>query len=173
MSGSVKRDQTLFETAAFTAAGEEWSMVLRLDELDPRVSENPVFANLDTTINAKVRGGVSNGIPYLDVGASGTFHLVCQRCLGTVDFDLDENGRIHIFEDEVKLESFEDAHPEEEGVVFEGQGFNPVQLIEDLVLIGLPVVPKHEDGKCDNDLLEKYSEKPSSPFDVLKDLKDD
>lgn len=69
-----------------------------------------------------------------------TVELTCQRCLEAIELPLGETVEIAL----VESEAVESHVPEGfEPVVVEGGRLNPAQLIEDELILGLPLVPKH------------------------------
>ena len=100
--------------------------------------------------------------------------LTCQRCMGPVDIALAVNRSFRFVEGEEAAEAQDEEA--EEDVLALSQDFNLFDLIEDEVLMALPVVPRHEtcpvdlkltvaDPGFDTALAEKRN-----PFAVLAKL---
>lgn len=131
-------------------------------------------------LNWSVRGELkpgSAGQPqvYLHLAASVTLPLTCQRCLGPVDVPVYIDRSFRFVETEAQAELEDDESPED--VLVLSQDFDLVGLIEDEVLMDLPVVPRHETcpvaiklTATDADF-EEAPVKPN-PFAVLVGLKD-
>ena len=82
-----------------------------------------------------------SGWPGLTLRYETTVELTCQRCLEPMELPLAETVEIAL----VESDAMEQHVPEGiEPVVVEGGRLNPAQLIEDELIVGLPLVPKHE-----------------------------
>ena len=79
---------------------------------------------------------------WLHVKAQLTLPLVCQRCLGPVAVPLDVNRSFRFVADEATAER-EDESAEEDVLVLSPQ-FDALELIDDELLMALPLVPRHE-----------------------------
>ena len=84
----------------------------------------------------------------LRVTVRGEVVLTCQRCLGDLPFDVDIERRILLARDAVELERLEQALGLEGEAILVANRLNLVDLVEDEVLLGLPLVPMHEPGEC-------------------------
>jgi uncharacterized protein len=111
---------------------------------------------------------------WLHLQASVSLPLVCQRCLGSADIVVafDRSFRFVVTEEQAEAED-EEA---EEDVLALRRDFNLRELIEDELLMALPVVPRHEvcpvEVKLtaqDHDFEAQSGVKPS-PFAVLAKL---
>ena len=103
--------------------------------------------------------------------------MICQRCMGPVEVDLSIDQSFRFVANEAAAE-LEDEEAEEDILVI-SQEFNLHDLIEDEVLMALPVVPRHEtcpveiklevvDAGFETALAEKLN-----PFAALASLKKD
>ena len=79
---------------------------------------------------------------WLHVTARLELPLVCQRCLGPVTVPLEFDRSFRFVADEATAER-EDEEAEEDLLVISPQ-FNLLELIEDELLMDLPLVPRHE-----------------------------
>lgn len=109
---------------------------------------------------------------YLQV--SGSLGLRCQRCLSKVDFACAIDNRLLLVpegeiwpEDELEAESY-DAIPAE-------RELSVTALVEDEVLLALPIVPRHEDCRLPAVSADvetpAIAESAASPFAALAGLK--
>lgn len=95
----------------------------------------------------------------------------CQRCLEPLAVHLDKTIRIGWINSEAEAEVLP---AELEPLLAEDDRIALAQLIEDEVLLGLPMAPLHEPGACAAaDLLQELTPERENPFAVLKDLKID
>ena len=113
---------------------------------------------------------------WLHLNVEVSLPLTCQRCLGPVDIDVSVDRSFRFVEGEEAAE-MQDEEAEED-VLALSRDFNLLELIEDEVLMALPVVPAHEicpvdiklsvtDSSFDAALTEKRN-----PFAVLAKLQD-
>jgi uncharacterized protein len=136
-----------------------------------RVSEDT--ADKSGSIAWSLQGGRdSHGHPRLTLSVSGQVKLMCQRCLTPFSFDVDSETMLVLAQDEASVDAMEALVDDESIDVIAGShAMNAVELIEDEVLLSLPLSPKH-DVCPDQEALEalKKAEK-ESPFAALKNLK--
>ncbi|CAN1533245.1 COG1399 Predicted metal-binding, possibly nucleic acid-binding protein [Burkholderiaceae bacterium] len=100
----------------------------------------------------------------------GQVHLPCQRCLQAFLFPLYEQ-RLFLF---VSDEAAADAYPIDDDqleALVASHHFDLLSLIEDEILLSLPLVPKHSEGHCAPSHLLGGADKPENPFKVLKNIK--
>ena len=109
------------------------------------------------------------GQPQLELQINGHFNLVCQRCLGALAFDLDAAAVFILVPDESRMPQPEDERDDVEYIVADAP-IDVRALIEDEVLLSLPLAPAHENVNC-NDALSAAKEQKESPFKVLQGLK--
>jgi uncharacterized protein len=137
--------------------------MLQLVEVDPRrfcrdsqsweiqadVSEFPRLAQEFTqgalfcrvTGRADQRGGMS-----LQLTVNGGVELTCQRCLGGMQHTVEIEHTLHLARNEAELERL-DALPDSDAILV-GEMLNLVDLVEDEVLLSLPLAAMHAEGKC-------------------------
>lgn len=115
------------------------------------------------------------GLPRLQGQLSATVALTCQRCLAPVDTALVADVDLYLLGDERQAERLQD---EEDYVVCEDGRCLLLELLEDELILALPLVPRHE--ACAPEIMsalapaepETVVEKPrDNPFDVLAVLK--
>lgn len=111
--------------------------------------------------------------PWLRLVARVQLPLVCQRCLGPVEGDV-EVDRTFRFERDEDAAAAADAEAEED-VLSLGAPVDLVELLEDELLLSLPLVPRHD--RCPQPLPvpapavdEAAGERPN-PFAALAALK--
>lgn len=79
---------------------------------------------------------------WLHLSADVSLPLTCQRCLGPVDIEVTVNQSFRFVASEEAAEAQDEEA--EEDVLALSQDFKLSDLIEDEVLMALPVVPRHE-----------------------------
>jgi uncharacterized protein len=100
----------------------------------------------------------------------GEVALVCQRCLLPFSYGLDTHSLLVLASDEADADATEEALDDERiDVIVGSAALDLLQLVEDEVLLALPLSPRHP--KCPDGGSVPAPEKPDSPFAVLQKLK--
>jgi uncharacterized protein len=88
----------------------------------------------------------ANGRPVLRVDIRGVVNLQCQRCLEELEHVLDIHTELLLAQNEQELQSFD----EDESVdcILAQPDMDVLSLIEDEIILGLPVSPRHGQGEC-------------------------
>lgn len=131
------------------------SRLMRLAEM--RCATTGLCYELRGRIDAEGRG-------WLQVLANGTLTLECQRCLGPLMFPLALRSELLLAESESDIET---AHDDFDRVLA-GKAMDVCRLIEDEVLLALPMAPRHKQCGGRRDGAE---EGRASPFAELAKLK--
>ena len=160
-------EQALIDGLRFAREGQRLLGQLPLSSL-PRVAEEL----LETTgsVSYALTGFVdSNGRPGIVAQTQAQLPLICQRCLNRLDFDLHRHTRFLLVSDEAELPALENEEMDMETVSIEAVK-NVADLIEQEVLLALPMVPAHAEGGCAAHG-QSQAPKQESPFAVLGQLK--
>lgn len=143
----------------------------------PRLADQllSTAGSLDCSVQGVTFDNLQAGQPGLQVRVQGVLQMRCQRCLAEVDVACDVDRRLLL----MAAGADEAAWPEEE---LESDDFDAIpasrelsllSLVEDEVLLALPLVPRHADcvlpGNAGAAGLQQESK--ASPFAVLADLK--
>lgn len=114
------------------------------------------------------------GKVWLHVYAEVGLPMVCQRCLTMASIPLEVDRSFRFVDDEATAELEDDDS--EEDVLALSREFNLLELIEDELLMEVPVVPRHDAcpepvtlQSSDTDFEEANTQK-ENPFDVLRSL---
>ncbi|HQR60957.1 MAG TPA: DUF177 domain-containing protein [Methylophilaceae bacterium] len=122
----------------------------------------------DGELRYALKGSIDKqGKPQLELHLQGKLNLVCQRCLGAVEFALDSTTRFIIVASEEMLPAPEDEDDTVDYMVAD-QHLSVEALIEDEVLLSLPLAPAHE--QCSPEASGTHEQK-ESPFKILQGLK--
>ncbi len=112
---------------------------------------------------------------WLHLKAEAVLPLTCQRCLGPVDAEVAFDREFRFVATE-ELAAVEDEESEEDVLVL-SRNFDLAELVEDELLMALPVSPKHDVcpqpvklQAADADFVDAPDVKPN-PFAVLEQLK--
>ncbi len=117
-----------------------------------------------------LRGGRNaRGETELALRVQGELVLICQRCLGALPFRLDTLTRFVLVKDEAGLPKPEDEDAAAEYLVAQ-RSLDVATLVEDEVLLNLPLAPMHAQGQC-GDAPDGLREGRGSPFGVLQGFK--
>jgi uncharacterized protein len=93
------------------------------------------------TLRYRVSGGANaQDRPCLEVEASGPVTLVCQRCLGTLEFAVDVRVELELAESEREIAAADDDVDR----VLAARSMDVAALVEDEVLLALPMAPMHD-----------------------------
>ncbi|HEY8243821.1 MAG TPA: DUF177 domain-containing protein [Casimicrobiaceae bacterium] len=87
----------------------------------------------------------AEGRPSLWVDIAGSAPLVCQRCLGQVDWPVDQGIELLLAADERELARLDES-TEDEVILADGP-LDATDLVEDELVLTLPFAPAHE-GPC-------------------------
>ena len=169
---------TRLDIKALANAGEE---IVGSDVLSKyeRLSEEARALAHDYPLDWTARGEIRNDPTgedqvWLHVSARTCLPLVCQRCMGPLDVALGVHQSFRfVATEEIALAQDEDA---EEDVLVFSREFNLAALIEDELLMALPLIPRHD--VCPTQLklsaadadFELKSAGKANPFSVLAKL---
>ena len=155
----------------FAGNGRKISGEVRIADL-PRMLD--MLENPQGILSYTVRGGVDKqGTHFLDVSLVGQCRLRCQRCLNGMDYPMRLDTRL-LLRDQASLDALDDmaagGDEEEFDSILADKHMDVLDLLEEEVLLSLPIAPKHELGACRTAGSEnRYEER--HPFAALAKLK--
>jgi uncharacterized protein len=162
MSGQAPIDALQFAREGGRLEGE--IPVARMSRLQDLVAE------ATDAIRYCVQGGTdARRRPVIDVRVEGSLRLVCQRCLDPIEFPLQRSSRFVLVSGEAELPDVADEDPDTETVAVDALA-DIEDVVEQEVLLGLPIAPMHEDDACGSNRAQAGNERPS-PFAALAQLK--
>lgn len=117
------------------------------------------------------------GTPFMQGRFKTTLSLTCERCLQELVLPMEIDSLLGLIRHEKLAEKLSEQY--EPWVVNDAELTDPVTVIEDELILALPLVPKHDydclpdEAWFAGDKEEKSEEaaKPASPFSVLTSLK--
>lgn len=123
-------------------------------------------------VSFELRFVEEEGVPTLHGHIAADVTVTCQRCLGPLEVHVEAEPWLAFVDSEAE----ESRLPEEvEGVVLEpGEYIRPADLVEDEMLLGLPLFPTHDTQTCPpwEDSVElSPAEEKDNPFAVLAGLR--
>lgn len=139
----------------------------------PRLSESLDVSDYDAVgeLAYQLRGAKdAQGKAMLVLHVDGVLEVLCQRCLDKMQLPVDVHVDFLVVEDENDI-----PPPEEEGDEIDYLVAEPKmsvwQLVEDEVMLALPLAPMHENTECANVSVGGTGQKRENPFKVLQGLK--
>jgi len=124
----------------------------------------------DVDVDIQFSRGVS-GKAQFQLGLSATLIAECQRCLGEVDYPISSDKTMMLVKDQEALAKVPEAF---EPVLLEEDKLSLMPIIEDELLLSLPLMFKHDD--CHMAVAAKEGDEEEfevrvNPFAVLGELK--
>ncbi|MCK9354388.1 MAG: YceD family protein [Gallionella sp.] len=127
----------------------------------------------DGVLQYTVRGGVDKlDVPFLHVVMTGDCRLQCQRCLGALEHEIRIDTRL-LLRDQAELDALDAQEGDEEEFdsVLASTQFDVLSMLEEEILLSLPISPRHESGACQAKGGESAGNGKENPFAALANLK--
>jgi uncharacterized protein len=103
------------------------------------------YEGLRGSVAGTVRFERVAGIPVAELRMKGAAQLVCQRCLGPLELPLDAHARVGLIASEADINRV----PDDLEPVLAPEGRTRLAaLVEEELLLSLPIVPQHVGGEC-------------------------
>ena len=126
----------------FSRDGQSWetrSDVAAFPRLAHEFTQGTLFCRVVGRVDQ--RGSLS-----LQLMVSGEVELPCHRCLGSMPYKVDVERTLYLARNEAEMERL-DALPDSDAIQA-GEVLNLVDLVEDEVLLSLPLATMHAEGEC-------------------------
>lgn len=109
------------------------------------------FVNPEAVLQFRVCGGQdARGRLQLHCTVSGNVEMQCQRCLKPVSVAVDSDRLLYLAASEADADRLEAALADEDiEVIVAGHNLDLAGVVEDEVLLNLPIVPMHADCSLD------------------------
>ena len=146
--------QRRFDSLQFAKSGESLSGNLRVEEL-PRLSDS--LQADDAAVQYQVSGVSAAGRPALRLQIDVRVWLTCQLCMTRYPEDLTLDSVLPVARNEAELLRWEAVDPLLDGLIAD-PALELATLVEDEILLSIPVVPMHAEGECDPDGLALMQE---------------
>jgi len=101
----------------------------------------------DGAVQYLIEGRLGGGRPVLNLKVQTTVRLTCQRCLETFALPLSIESELWLARDEAELARWE-AEDALVDAVLADERLDVRELVEDEILLSLPVAPRHPEGEC-------------------------
>ncbi len=142
--------------------------IAALDRLQDRLSSTDGAVEYELTGYTDERGK-----PSLHCRVRGALNLICQRCLQPMAWKVDLDSDLVLATSEAELAEDEDD-PEAPDRLLAQKDMKVQDLVEDEILLGLPLAPRHPEGQCRPSIAAEASQEDgetASPFAALAQLK--
>jgi uncharacterized protein len=140
------RRPTRIDALKLSASGESLAGVVDAKDL-PRVADRLAADAGAARIEWRLVGG-SDGQrrPVLTLTLAGSVPMVCQRCLQPFAAIVDQSTELLLARSEAELARLD---VDEIEVVLAIERLDPLNLVEDELLLSLPFSPRHAEGQCE------------------------
>jgi uncharacterized protein len=131
---------------AFRLAAERGAVEGELDAVAlPRVAER--LAGDPAPVRWRIEGSADAlGRPALAIFLDGRLPLECQRCLGVYHWPVQQRTQVLLARSEAEMTALDNDSELE--VVLASAPVDPVELVEDELLLAMPFAPRHPDDEC-------------------------
>lgn len=164
--------QPVIEPAKFARAGGDLRGSIALPEM-PRLREALPSGDVGSA-DYRIRGFLdARERPAIEVEVSAHVTLACQRCLGSMQEQV-ASRRTLVFQSGADEFAPMDDEGESEDIVPDVQQLDVRQLVEEELLLSLPISPRHDEGVCEGEATTRHDESPAlseSPFAILGSLR--
>ncbi|MTI64754.1 YceD family protein [Methylophaga sp.] len=158
----------------FANTGRELDGKVDLAEM-PRLAES--LRHTDGVVKVWMRFDIDDtGTPFMEGRFETTLSLTCERCLQEMTLPMEIDSLLGLVRHEKLAEKLSDQY--EPWVVDDTELTDPVSVVEDELILALPLVPKHDEDCLPDEAkfsgdeeVEEKEAKPTSPFSVLSSLK--
>jgi uncharacterized protein len=135
----------------------------------PRLAEE--LFDEEGTVGYRVQGLVTaKGEPALRVGLAIDIALRCQRCMERLSIKLDVGRTLVLSRKLGELEPVAEEEDEVDAIPLVAS-LDILDLIDQEVMLSLPLAPRHDDDVCEVQLDGNPESAQASPFSVLAQLK--
>jgi len=115
------------------------------------------------------------GLPFMKGRFQTSIQLICERCMSQMTLQMDIPALLGIIRHERKVEGLAEQY--EPWIIDDAKQVDPALMVEDELILALPIVPKHDYVCLPDDVwqageAESEADKPVSPFAVLAALKE-
>lgn len=165
--------RSFIDSLDFASNGQVISGEVPVSELQ-RLQD--MLANQQGKLAYRIQGGVDDqGNHYLDLSVTGHCQLSCQRCLEGMDYPVQLDTRL-ILRDQAGLDAEESlagqpGHQQEFDSILAEVNLDVLNLLEDEMLLSLPIAPRHEQGTCQATGSNNMQQEKRQPFAELANFK--
>ena len=125
------------------------------------------LASTQGEIEFRLQGGMDGRQrPSLILSISGQGTLTCQRCLADMAHRLDVRSQLVLVTSETELPDLDDEDQDVDVVVASSK-LNVLDLLEDEIMLALPLAPKHDFECVDPNITDDDAAAVRRPFSIL------
>lgn len=122
-------------------------------------------------VNVSLQFGIDpEGVHFVNATLAGCMTLQCQRCMQSMTYDIMSTFVSGIVVNEQEAEKLNESY---EPIIAEGGNLVIQDLVEDELILSLPIVPMHDPMLCQvkssTTVIDEHHN--SNPFSVLEELK--
>lgn len=129
-----------------------------------------LLADTAGLLDCRLQGGRdANNIAFIRLLLQGELNLLCQRCLQPYRHGISIDQQFTLINDEAELPAPEEEGDDEDYLLMQAE-MPVLELMEDELLLALPIAPKHAEGECSSESRINEYKKPN-PFAKLEMLK--
>ena len=162
------RDRVIVDSIEFARNASELRGMLAVADL-PRLHD--ALFDRSGEITYCLTGAVNrDGIASLRLDIAAELMMTCQRCLGPAIFSLKASRNFELVSDAVALGDPAEELDEVERIHAQAR-LDVAELVEDEVILSLPMVPGHQPEACEPPLALEGEQEKKSPFSSLAALK--
>jgi uncharacterized protein len=112
-----------------------------------------------------------HGRPMLSIAVNGIVNLSCQRCLNELEHSLDLRIELLLVKNENELCRYDEDVSID--VILASDKLNTLALVEDEIILSLPISPRHTDIACQSTNRQKIHKSAANghPFAALASIK--
>ena len=148
--------------------------VIEMTRLADVLHPDSQLQNTNLDLQIEFLGGMQ-GFPELSGHVGGSLDIMCQRCLGSLEWPVEIDFRLVVVGSEA---DFEEVAEPFDAVIAGEHGIRLSEIVEDELLGSLPLAPMHEKAdSCElNENMDLVAEEPAGgeemnrPFGNLADL---
>jgi uncharacterized protein len=158
--------QAVIDSLEFARTGQQMHGEVRVAQLT-RLTDSlfDTGGNLKFTLAGS---GDAEHRPRLSLKVEGEINLRCQRCLGSLAYPVAVDSDLLVLTGEAGGET---AEIDELDGVAAGPDIEVRALVEDEVLLAIPIAPRHPEGECSAAVKTTQDDSAASAFAVLAKLK--
>lgn len=130
-----------------------------------------MLATTNGTIDVRVRFGKHAGVRAAMEGEGvAEVDRICQRCMKPFTYRHDFDFRLGMIDNEEKADLLPEGF---EPLVVHDEQLRIADVVEDELILGLPLIPMHAESDCNEQLQDwqEEGETRKNPFSVLEDFK--
>jgi len=155
---------------AFVIDAFEFSRHREQREGDVAITDLPRLAaesvNMPASLHWSLHGGTDGlGHPQLIMSVSGSIHLMCQRCMTPLKFDIASESVLVLAKNDEHADEIDALLADDTiDVIVGSKALNVSDLIEDEALLSLPQAPKHDvcpDNAAVDSVMNSKNHRPS------------